>query len=232
MAKGHPYETDGVFPSQVEAQGHPMVGPFQPLTISTARGPIQARLYEAPEPLAGVVLVGGVGGGFDTPADRLYGRLGEALNQQGISVLRVCFRHPTELAEAVHDILAGCRILLDMGVERLGLVGHSFGGAAVIQAAAWDPEAVAIVTLATQSYGAEPVSQLRDRHLLLIHGTEDHVLRPVCSKHVQEMAGDNAELMLIDGAGHNLDEAAPVVLQRVSAWLQRHLTPAMSSPGP
>jgi dienelactone hydrolase len=208
----------------VEVQGHPMEGAYLPLTISTAKGPIEARLYEAPEPLAGVVLVGGVGGGFDTPADRLYERLGEELSRQGIAVLRVQFRMPTELAEAEHDILAGCRILLDLGVERLGLVGHSFGGAAVIRAATWEPEAAAIVTLATQSHGADPVTHLRDRHLLLIHGTDDQVLPPVCSQQVQQLAGDNAELLLLDGAGHNLDEAASVVCRTVSEWLQRQLS--------
>lgn len=214
-----------VFPSMVEVHGHPVQDGYLPLNISTARGPVEARLFEAPEPLAGVVLVGGVGGGFDQPADGLYDRLGNSLSQEGIAVLRVRFRDPSVLAEAEHDVLAGCRVLLDLGVERLGLVGHSFGGAVVIRAAQWEPEATAVVTLATQSHGAEVVTRLQDRHVLLIHGTDDRILPAACSEDVARLAGDQAEVILLDGAGHDLDSAAPKVLRQVHDWLVRYLSP-------
>jgi dienelactone hydrolase len=208
----------------VEAHGHPERDGYLPLTISTARGLIESRLFEAPEPLAGVVLVGNAGGDFDSPADGLYDRLGATLSKAGIAVLRLRFREPSQLPDAEHDVLAGCRVLLDLGVERLGLVGHGFGGAAVLRAAAWEPEAQAIVSLATQSLGDADVKHLQKRHLLLVHGKADLIQPAAASEQVHTLAGDTAELTLIDGAGHRLDEAAPALFRQVHDWLVAKLS--------
>jgi alpha/beta superfamily hydrolase len=224
MATGHSQDSSSVFPSMVEAHGHPERDGYVPLTVSTARGLIEARLFEAPEPLAGIVLVGNAGGDFESPADGLYDRLGETLSKEGIAVLRLRFREPSQLPDAEHDVLAGCRVLLDLGVERLGLVGHGFGGAAVLRAAAWEPEAQAIVTLAAQSPGDTDLKHLPKRHVLLVHGKADTVQPATASEQVHSVVGDKAELTLIDGAGHRLDEAAPAVFRQVHDWLLAKLS--------
>jgi hypothetical protein len=56
-------------------------------------------------------MVGGIGGNFDTPADNLYPRLCEYLKLVGISSLRVRFRHSTDLAESVIDVILGLEFL-------------------------------------------------------------------------------------------------------------------------
>jgi dienelactone hydrolase len=171
-----------------------------------------------------VLWVGGIGGGWDTPAKHLYPRLAERLQQNGIGSLRIRFRNPSDLEEAVHDVLTGLGYLEQEGVERVGLVGHSFGGAVVIEAAATTPRSRAVVTLATQSYGTDRVGELNsDCALLLIHGTRDSVLAPANSQYVHRLAHEPKRLQLYGGAAHGLDEAAEEVEGLVHAWLVTHL---------
>jgi hypothetical protein len=180
-------------------------------------------LYEASGAKAGALLAGGVGGGFDTPALGLYPRLGEELLRHGLSTLRVKYRNPVDLTEAVHDVLAGVDFLVARGLERVALVGHSFGGAVMIDAGAQSPWVSTVVGLAPQSYGTEAVSELPPRSLLLIHGTSDVVLPASCSLSIHERARGKKELELIPDAGHVLDEDAERVFRRVRDWLLREL---------
>src|SRR5437868_2510401 len=77
--------------------------------------------------------------GWDTPAHGLYPRLCRELRPLGLASLRVRFRDPTCLPAAVLDVLAAAAFLAGEGVTAVGLVGHSFGGAVVIRAAALVP---------------------------------------------------------------------------------------------
>ncbi|MDB5294587.1 MAG: dienelactone hydrolase [Phycisphaerales bacterium] len=91
----------------------------------------------------------------------------------------------------------------------VALVGHSFGGAVAIRAAAGCFAVRACVALATQGYGADPAAALGPRcPLLLCHGTADEVLPPACSRAVYAAAGQPKELLLRAGASHGLDEWA------------------------
>ncbi len=200
-------------------------------TLRTRRGAVDVLLYEAIGAKAGVLLAGGVGGGFDTPALGLYPRLGEELLRQGLSTLRLKYRNPTNLAESVQDVLAGVEFLVEHGLERVALVGHSFGGAVMIAAGVQSPWVTTVVGLSSQSYGAEAVSELPPRSLLLIHGTSDTVLPPSCSRSIHERARGKKVLELIPGAGHVLDEAAERVFTVVRDWLLHELTPSPSGRG-
>jgi pimeloyl-ACP methyl ester carboxylesterase len=107
------------------------------------------------------------------------------------------------------------------------LVGHSLGGAVVIKAAAALPNIIrTVVTLSTQSYGAvESVSELGQEgcSILLIHGTDDDVLSPICSSYVYNKASDPKHIILFKGAGHGLEEAAEEIYQTIYHWLLEHL---------
>lgn len=199
---------------------------YERLRVHTLRGPVDMRLYRAPGARAAALLVGGVGGGFDSPARDLYANLGTELGGAGIGVLRVRFRDSTHLAEATHDVLAGVSLLHAQGARRIGLVGHSFGGAVVIAAAVAAPVVKTVVCLATQSYGTDCVGQLAPRSILLLHGDADEVLPPVCSLTVAANAREPKEVVLLRGAGHVLDEAADEVHRRTRDWLRHHLVAA------
>jgi len=196
---------------------------FRPVVLETGRGPVEARHYPAEGATRGAVWVGGVGGGFDTPARGLYPRLCADLTGRGIQSLRVRFRRPTELEEAVHDVLAGLSFLERQGVSEAAVIGHSFGGAVALQAAAAQPRLVrTVVTLATQGFGAD-VAQSLDAALLVIHGEADEVLAPQCSIYVHRLARGPKKLVLVPGSGHCLDETAEAVCHDVRDWLVDHL---------
>ncbi len=198
--------------------------PYDEVFLKRAGGDVHCRLYDAADATAGVILVGGVGGGFDTPARELYPRLCEDLSTEGVSALRVRFRHSTSLEESVRDVMAGVGFLAERGVHRLGLVGHSFGGAVVIRAADGLESARAVIALATQSHGAEGAASLGPRcALLLVHGLEDEVLPPRCSTHVHERANEPKRLLLFPGAGHDLDEVHEQVYDAAYEWLMGSL---------
>src|SRR5688500_11226186 len=100
-------------------------------------------------------MVGGGDGGLDGPA-RLYPDLADDLSLACIAALRLDFRvhsFPGDLDEAVHDVRVGIRFLEIEGHERVGLLGHSFGGAVVIESAVLELGVIAVATLATQTAG-------------------------------------------------------------------------------
>lgn len=210
------------------------VGPaeenYSPVMMRTNRGDIACRYYTAPGTYQAILWVGGVGGGFDSPARGLYPRLAVDLLHEGIASLRVRYRNPTDLNEAVLDVLAGLTYLEGDGMRTIGLVGHSFGGAVVLQAAAISQLARTVVTLATQSYGANAASELPAHcSLLLLHGTHDDVLPPTCSEYIAALAHEPKHLILYQGATHNLDEASDAVYEVVRAWMITRLNAEISA---
>jgi len=187
---------------------------------------IDCRYYECKDAKKAVIYVGGVGGGWDSPAGELYSKLGLKLVSNGISSLRVRYRHPIDLNECVIDVIAGIKFLEYNRIQSIGLIGHSLGGAVVIKAAAALPNIIrTVVTLSTQSYGAvESVSQLgQGCSILLIHGTDDDVLSPICSSYIYNKASDPKHIILFEGVKHGLEEAAEEIHRTIYQWLLEHL---------
>ena len=205
---------------------------YTPIRLVTRGGGVDCRYYYIAGASKAVIWVGGVGGGWDTPARGLYPNLCQKLIKKEINSLRVRFRYPTDLYESVLDVIEGIHFLEQQGIKSVGLVGHSFGGAVVIQAAATAEASSSdsvwtVVTLSTQSYGAEGVSRLKTgSSILLIHGTDDKVLPPYCSSNVYNLANDPKEIIFYKGATHGLDEAAEEVHQKVHDWLLKYLNKA------
>lgn len=197
-----------------------LVGGYQPVTLSTGRGEVRCRLYAADAADRGVVWIGGVGGGWDTPARNLYPRLAAELTGEDVTSLRIRFRDSHDLNEAVFDVLSGFKYLETLGMQRLGVVGHSFGGAVAIRAAAAEAAVKAVVTLASQGYGAGPAAALGPRAALLsIHGKDDEVLAPESSDYIQKVARDPKRLVIFSGARHALDEVSDRVHRETRDWL-------------
>lgn len=200
----------------------PMQDGYQPISLKTNRGTIDFRYYQVPGTQRGVIFIGGVGGGWDTPANGLYPRLCHELIDEAIASLRVRYRHPTILAESVLDVLMGISYLESEGIKSIALIGHSFGGAVVVQAAV-SQVVCTVVTLATQSYGATPSQLPRECGILLIHGTVDRVLTPACSEYIYQIAHEPKCLILYEGADHSLNEVSEEVHQVVRDWIVEKL---------
>lgn len=197
---------------------------YQFTRLRTNRAEISCRYYPVENSHLGTIWVGGVGGDWDSPARELYPQLCQQLRSEKIASLRVRFRHPTQLGSSVLDVLAGISFLRDRGITKLALIGHSFGGAVVIRAAARAESVRTVVALATQAHGTDPVLRLATRcSLLLIHGQADPILPPVCSQNVYDRALEPKRLILYPNAGHRLDEVAEEVRTTVRDWIINQL---------
>ncbi len=201
------------------------------LAISETGNVVECRYYktEVTDSKSAVIYVGGVGGGWVSPAKELYPRLSQKLAEEdGINSLRIRFSYSADLEASVLDVLAGIEFLTqEEGITSIGLVGHSFGGAVVISAASIASENIvkAVVTLSTQSYGTEGVSRFKEGScsILLIHGNNDEVLSPYCSHYIYNNAHEPKKLVLYDNASHGLDEVADKVFQKVHEWFLENL---------
>jgi alpha-beta hydrolase superfamily lysophospholipase len=198
----------------------------QAIVLGTDRGDIVAR-YHVPSDggvaRCGVVWVGGSGGGLDGPARGLYPAACRRLQESGVAGLRLHYRMPNELDECVLDTLLGVEFLAQEGVEQVALVGHSFGGAVVISAAALSQRVRAVVAMSTQTHGTSLAPDVSPRAMLLVHGTDDTVLPDACSRQVYKMAREPKELVLYPGAGHGLDECREELLDLLVRWIPEHL---------
>jgi hypothetical protein len=87
---------------------------YRPVKLITSRGLIHCRYYPVNDAEKATIWVGGIGGDWDTPAHGLYPLLCEALRKEGIASLRVHYRYPTKLEEALFDVLAGITYMLCM----------------------------------------------------------------------------------------------------------------------
>src|SRR5690349_13879583 len=103
---------------------------FRLSEIFTANGTLMGREFGPRGSDTAVLMVGGVGGGFDSPAKDLYSRLGDALpSEQSMSALHLRYRNSKSVPDCVDDVLAGIHFLRVHGSARVVLIGHSLGGA-------------------------------------------------------------------------------------------------------
>lgn len=186
------------------------------LELYTSRGLVTILWHGASHLEHVIVCVGGAMGGLLGPDGGLYQRLGEALPELGIGVMRVDYRRPNDLEMCTHDTVAAMELAGRHGARRFIPLGHSFGGAVAVQAAAHlDRDSVpGVVTFATQSAGCEVADQLGDRDLLLFHGTDDRILPSQASQMVQFLA-EAGEVVLLPGADHLLAPAGDELFARL-----------------
>ena len=190
--------------------------------IATEDGEIECIFHPAGGG-RGVIWLCGALGGFDGPSFGIFKILSEQMVADGISSLRLHYRFPGEFEECVLDVLAGIDFLKQRGIDRLALVGHSFGGAVAIQTGIMSREVKAVVGLSSQTYGARRVAELAPRHLLLIHGERDRNLPAVSSRYIYEWARQPKELHILKNNGHFLREAHDALLKQLREWLKDKL---------
>jgi fermentation-respiration switch protein FrsA (DUF1100 family) len=190
--------------------------------LITRKGAIPGRL----QPTSGdraVLWVFGSGGGLGGPAGGLYTRLGQQLRVRDVTSLELDYRHPGDLEESVADVLVGLGYLESLGKSRIVLVGHSFGGAVVINAGAISTLVVAIAALSSQTGGTAAVGTLSPRPVIFIHGSADEVLSDRCSRDLHARAGEPKELILYPGCRHGLDQCRESLDRDLTRWLERAL---------
>lgn len=227
MSEGAPDPADSSTPLEalgVLASQDVMVTPsLRHLEIYTYRGLLTLLWHEPTGAHAAgtsaVVLCGGAMGGLLGPGEGMYHRLGTALADAGVPVVRVSYRRPNELEACVLDVAACVQLLAGAGAERVVVMGHSFGGAVAVRAGVGMPAFVAgVVTFATQSAGCEVAGGLQGRPFLLFHGDRDEILPVEASEIVVAMAGCG-ELVRLPGDGHLLAKSEDIIWERLWEWL-------------
>lgn len=188
------------------------------IMIGTTRGEIRGILHPCATAPAAAIYVGGAMGGFEGPANDLYGRLADRLRPQ-LSGLRIHYRRPGEFEECVLDVLAGASFLRGMGATGgIALVGHSFGGAVVIKAGGLSSAVAGVAALSPQLHGTRAVDAL-GKPLLLVHGMRDGVLDHAASEDIHARALEPKRLVLYAEADHSLNQAAGDLEELLAAWL-------------
>ncbi len=205
--------------------------------LHTSRGLLRCILHPAPPGAVpqvgaapqgdsarrGVILLGGAIGGFAGPGDRVYARLSDELPALGIACLQLHYRKPNFFEECVLDVLGGVAFLKGLGVERMAVAGHSFGGAIAIMAGVLSPSVVAVVAMASQTYGATRVAEVAPRPLLIVHGKSDTRLHHRNAEQIYAWAQEPKEMVLYEGAEHGLKECDAQLHDLLRSWLPAKL---------
>jgi pimeloyl-ACP methyl ester carboxylesterase len=188
----------------------------------TRRG-LLSLLWHEPNELTrnvGIVMLGGAMGGTLGPGNGLYNYFGHSLAEYGVSSIRLSYRKPNDLDSCCVDAAAAVQLLIGSGVDRVVLMGHSFGGAVAIRVAVGLSEMVAgVVTFATQSAGCEIAGGLQGKPLLMFHGDSDSILPAEASEMVRTIAG-YGDLRIMQGDDHLLTNSHDHMFEEVLKWLK------------
>jgi dienelactone hydrolase len=131
-------------------------------------------------------------------------------------------------------VLASLSHLSDrFSAHRFLLVGWSFGGAPCFEASARDTRVRGVATVASQTAQTEGIEKLPPRPLLLLHGSDDSVLSPLCAHRLYDAysraarrsgkPGDNAGLKLFEGDDHGLTRHSEEAETALFEFAQRTL---------
>lgn len=192
--------------------------------LNTPGGDIPCVFHHREGNRAGAIWVCGALGGIDGPSFGIFADLSDELVEEGISSLRLDYRYPGDLRKCVADVLVGVQFLKNEHIDRIALVGHSFGAAVMIMAGSMSEDVTAVVTLSSQTYGADDVADLAPKPLLLIHGSRDRNLPADCSGLLYEWANEPKELVIYQGSGHFLRECHDELHDLLKGWLLDKLT--------
>jgi fermentation-respiration switch protein FrsA (DUF1100 family) len=207
----------------------PEDGESEHLELVTSNGILTCRHHPSDGDRA-ILWVFGAGGGLGGPAGGLYTRLGHELRLSGIASLELAYRKPGRLQECVLDVLTGIGCLGSFDKKAVVLVGHSFGGAVVINAGILSDAVIAVAALSSQMAGAGQVARLSPKPVLFVHGEDDEILPAACSRELYARADEPKSIILYSGCGHGLDQCRDALDRDLTAWLGSVL-PGRSDPG-
>lgn len=178
-------------------------------------------LHHVVDSTTAIIWVFGAGGGLCGPAGGIYERLADQLAKHTISSLRLDYRFPGRINPSVADVLLGSNFLKSLNFTKIILVGHSFGGAVVISAAAICEDIIGVAALSSQTYGTNLVDKLSPIPLLLIHGTSDEVLPHQCTADIYKRAKEPKEVIYYEGCKHGLDQCQEQLDHDLRKWIQK-----------
>lgn len=180
----------------------------------------RAIMHRAEGARSAVVMLSGAVGGTAGPSG-IYEELALRLQADGITAIRLKYRSVGLVDDCVLDAMAAIKALQEQGVQRVVLVGWSFGGAVAINAGATSELVAGVATIASQKHRTEAIVQLPPRNLLLIHGTADNIIPLSYAHELYAMAGEPKELVLYQDDDHFIARHAVEMLEKLSQWSVR-----------
>ncbi|MFL2640373.1 MAG: alpha/beta hydrolase family protein [Dehalococcoidia bacterium] len=200
------------------------------IVMETNRGNTPAILHPC-EGQDGVVMFIGGGSDLKGPAGGIYENLAKELAEKGVTSMRVGQRKPDIFVECVGDTLAAISFLKGIGAARIALVGHSSNGAVAIKSANFSNLVTSVASLAGQTFGAQDVSEIAPRNLLVIHGKSDQVLPYSDAQRIYDWAKEPKELVIYEKAGHGLNEIKEDLYEKLIGWIIEQVGPREQLPG-
>jgi len=201
------------------------------LFIPVAHGQLEAILKEprqgSPKGVALVLHPHPLGGG--TMHNKVVFRAAAALNDAGLTVLRVNFRGVGQ-STGVHDAGRGEQDDVRAGLDylsqqfpgqRITLCGFSFGARVGLEVGIQDPRVEYLIGIGTplQMYDFNFLAACR-KPLLLVHGENDEYGDV---ERLRKLAGElgkntNVRLVVVSGAGHFFDGGLDELKRAITAW--------------
>ncbi|CAF0815897.1 unnamed protein product [Adineta ricciae] len=187
---------------------------------------ISKNVQQCNYPCGTLIMVAGGGGGYTGPA-AIYPDLAKEMQEYpNIISVQMDYRYPSDLEPCVQDLIETIDILVSRyQIERVVLIGWSFGGAVVISAGAQHRLVRAIATVASQTAGTNSVSKLaqKGKACLFIHGKGDQCLPFRCSEQLYRLAGEPKELVLYDGDNHGVTNHRDEVKDKLKQFVLQYL---------
>lgn len=162
------------------------------------------------------IFLGGALGGINGTAG-LWNRLATRLGG-----VRLHYRYPSRLSQSLIDPLMVFRHLAaERSLERVALVGHSFGGGVAAGAGVMlGPACSGVVALAGQRQGTELIERLAGKPVLIIHGMRDTIIPFASARLVHAEASEPKHLWLIPDGDHVLADHVDELDDRIGSFLE------------
>jgi pimeloyl-ACP methyl ester carboxylesterase len=183
---------------------------------------VEIKYQQCSDSIGTVIAIGGTGGGFYGPSN-IYDHFATQFADLKLSLLRVNV-FPDHI-EGAKNLLVGLDFLRQINnTKPVLLIGWSMGGASIIHIAKYIQdnnlfELKGLITLAGQSYGAEPLSQLSNVPVYIIHGTDDKCMGPRVAESLYQIANEPKQLVLLKDASHWMSEQNDELLKTVYNWI-------------
>jgi pimeloyl-ACP methyl ester carboxylesterase len=147
--------------------------------------------------------------------------------------VRIHYRLASRLDECLLDVMmVNHHLSQRYGLERVALMGHSFGGGlAPAGGVLLGPHCAGVVAVAGQRVGTELIERLEGTPVLLIHGADDGHIPWQSAQQVFRRAKEPKEMWLIPGGDHALGNHGDEIYDRLAAFVRQVSQPPAVTPG-
>jgi fermentation-respiration switch protein FrsA (DUF1100 family) len=137
--------------------------------------------------------------------------------------IRLHYRFPSDLAESLIDVLMVFHHLAaTRNLQRVALVGHSFGGGVAVGAGVLlgTDVTAGVVALAGQRSGTELIARLAGVPVFVIHGASDSIIPAASARLVHAEAAEPKRIWYIPGGDHVLAGHVDELEARIGEFIQ------------